>query len=50
MDFTPEYKDEGIKEEVSHKGPLFNPPKTFWRYSTQTKAPTSTFHIGDSLR
>ena len=39
-------------EAVSQKldRTLVNPPKKFWRYSTQTKYPTSSLQIGESLR
>ena len=52
MDFTPEIEDAVIKEEVSQKlgRPLVNPSNKVWRYSTQTKNPTSPFQICDSLR
>ena len=52
MNFTPEAEDAVIREAVSHKLyiPIVNPSKNVWIDSTQTKAPTSPFHIGDSLR
>ena len=51
MDFNPEAEDEVIREAVSHKLDRFlvKPSKKVWRYSTQTKSPTSPFQIGDSL-
>ena len=51
MYFTPEGDDEVIMEEISHKldRPLVNPSYKFWRDSTQTKTPTSPFHIFESL-
>ena len=51
MDFNPEAEDEVIREAVSHKLDRFlvNPSNKVWRDSTQNKAPTSTFQIGDSL-
>ena len=52
MYFTPEAKYEGMRESVSHKLdiPLVNSSKKVWRNSTQNKAPTSPFQIGDYLR
>ena len=51
MDFNPEAEDEVIREAVSQKldRSLVKPSKKVWIDSTQTKAPTSPFHIGDSL-
>ena len=51
MDFTPEYKDEVIREAVSQKSyrPLVNPSKNVWRESNQNKAPDSPFHIGEYI-
>ena len=51
MDFNPEAEDEVIREAVSQKLDisLVKPREKVWRDSTQTKAPTSPFHIGDSL-
>ena len=51
MYFTPEAKNEVIRETVSHKSDrtIVNPSNKFWRDSTQTKNPTSTFQIVDSL-
>ena len=50
--FTPEVEDEIISDTVSQKSdrPIVNPSNKVWRDSTQTKTPTSLFHIGDSLR
>ena len=52
MDFTPGFEDDVIREAVSHKldRALVNPSNKVWGDSTQTKTPTSPFHIGDSLR
>ena len=52
MYFTPEVKDEVIRESVSHKlnRPIVNPSKIVWTDSTQTKTPNSTFKIGESIR
>ena len=52
IDFNPETEDEFIREAVSQKlnRHKVNPSNKFLRDSTQTKDPTSTFHIGDSLR
>ena len=51
MDFNPETEGEVIRDAVSHKlnRHLVNPPNKFCRDSTQTKAPTSSFQIGDSI-
>ena len=51
MHFTAEAEDEIIREAVLHKvyRPLVNLSIKVWRDSTQTKSPTSPFHIGDSL-
>ena len=50
--FTPEAEYGVIREAVSQKldRSLVNTSNKFWRDSTQTKYPTSTFHIGDSIR
>ena len=52
MVYNPEVKDEVIRQVDSHKlyRHLVNPSNKALRYSTQTKTPTSPFHIGDSLR
>ena len=51
IDFTPEVKDEVIRDAVSHKldRPLVNQSDKLCRNSTQTKTPTSPFKIGDSI-
>ena len=51
-DFNTDVDDEVIMEEVSHRLDItiVNPSNKFSRDSNQTKTPTSTFHIGDSLR
>ena len=51
MDFNLEAEDEVIREAVSHKLDRFQvkPSKKVWNDSTQNKAPTSPFQIGDSL-
>ena len=51
MDFNPEDEDEFIREAVSHKLDRFlvKPSNKVWRYSTQTKSPTSPFQISNSL-
>ena len=48
MDFNQEAEDEVIREALSHKSDwsLVKPSN---KDSTQTKAPTSSFQIGDSL-
>ena len=50
--FTTEDEDEVIMEELSQKldRHLVNLPNKVWRESTQTKYPTSPFHIVDSIR
>ena len=52
MDFTTEPNNEVIREAISHKldRPLLNSSNKVWRDSTKTKATTSPFQIGDSLR
>ena len=52
MDFIPESEDEVIREALSQKldRPLANLSNNVWRDSSQTKYPTSSFHIGNSLR
>ena len=52
MDFTPDSEDKIFREAVSHKldRTLVKTSNKVWRGSTQTKTPTSPFHIGDSLR
>ena len=51
MDFNPESENEVIRESVSQKLDRYivKPSKNIWRDSTQTKDPTSPFHIVDSL-
>ena len=51
MDFNTEAEYEVISEAVSQKVyiSLVKPSNKVWRDSTQTKAPTSPFHICDSL-
>ena len=51
MDFNLEAENEVIREAVSHKLDRFQvkPSNKVWRDSTQNKAPTSPFQIGDSL-
>ena len=51
MDFNTEAEYEVISEAVSQKVyiSLVKPSNKVWRDSTQTKAPTSTFQIGDSI-
>ena len=50
MDFTPEVKDEVIRDEVSHKlyRPLVNPSNKVGRDSKKSKTPTSPLKVGDS--
>ena len=52
MDFTAEAEDEFIRYSVSHKLniPLVNTSNKDCRDSTQTKTPTSPFHISEYLR